>query len=935
MNIPPATSCTGLPPAGPGPSHAAGHSAQYDASATQADSPTLVKARASTPHRRGVRDVCRATRTVANRCVAVVRGAQGRLSRKVDRATVRMEQACMDTAVRAMHTMRPVLKRVPALGSAGSAAEKARAQTKQRLDTDIADVRRYKKTFKKGLPRIKAAEQKFERMHAAALRCRKDARDHLEKHSTRLCQALPALALGQARQAQGAGPNVLQAAIQKGREAVRLGADPTPDDAAKSVDRLWAYAREEALAASIDRAVQALQASAARRPALEEAIGACRTLVERGQALRRECAVDFSAWDEALRACANDHVEPCLVMLEQKHKVDGLPHPGKPDWMATLAGKLDVAEPSSADVRRYIKAHAGRSLRALSDSAFDDMYRTVAPGGYMGTIAARTDRLRSADVLDAWRDAADEERVRRYETEPLHALADVTRLIEDRALQGMSDRGADASQVALPQQPGFYGQARDAVHALLRGLCLSMRNDEGRAAYLSKLIFERAAEADRVQLLQNTAWRDPAVFARFMDGVLRVTNNADIIGPQYTRLLQEVQVIVQGTALAAGDARAQAGWRNPSDFDGLDGALPRKARGALRKAWDKIAFWGGYLLVGNSVKLEAARFSYHQAHVEERLHRWIKEASRDKLRPAEMRRAFQDFLAVGDDLRTEFDNAGFRDTACDGYLRMAFSLAIARLGPKQLKSLYRNLQQACPDMRDRRAKLPVLSTLQAWWRNKFLDEDRVTPRDSVQWQRTAHRCWTGLRAAVEQEPEARGYAMQLARLASKFDRDSSKDYEGIKAALDGIIRVDGGTWARPDDGAFTAYDAGWARQDPGYMGRLIGRLARYEHRMDDFLKAEALTRTIVEENRFIYRYFQQGLLYSGRRFFDNNPMNRYASRFEDAAGLEDAEPDVPPPSAAGPSGAQPGAQASTASAQPLADSAQRSTPTAQPSTSMA
>ncbi len=186
--------------------------------------------------------------------------------------------------------------------------------------------------------------------------------------------------------------------------------------------------------------------------------------------------------------------------------------------------------------------------------------------------------------------------------------------------------------------------------------------------------------------------------------------------------------------------------------------------------------------------MEAKRFAYHRDHVDKRLRVLVDRLSHDAVDPREVRRAYRDFLDVADDLRAEFDARQFRDTACDDYLRLAFSHAVGRLAPKGIKNLYKCLQEPCPDMTRPAPRVPVLAGLQAWWRNKFVDEYRATPRESVQWQRTASRCWTELRAAAEREPEARNYAYHLERLASKFNRDSRKDYEGMKAALDGIIQ---------------------------------------------------------------------------------------------------------------------------------------------------
>ncbi|HTK02354.1 MAG TPA: hypothetical protein VL522_22205, partial [Bordetella sp.] len=282
--------------------------------------------------------------------------------------------------------------------------------------------------------------------------------------------------------------------------------------------------------------------------------------------------------------------------------------------------------------------------------------------------------------------------------------------------------------------------------------------------------------------------------------------------------------------------------------------------------------------------------------------------------PREVRQAYRDFLAVADDLRAEFDARQFRDTACDEYLRLEFSHAVGRLGPKAIKRLYQHLQQPCPDMRDAASPFPRLAGVQAWWRNKFVDKHHVTPRSSVSWQRAAHRSWNDLRTAVEQEPEARTYAYQLERLASRFGRNSGKDYEGMKIALDGIIKSDGSTWASPGAGTFTAYDAAWSRINPSFRQKLLDRLGRYAHRMDDFLKGDDLTRTIAEENRFMYRYFLEGLLESGRAFTNRNPMNRYG---ESAAALESTEPAEASQAAAAPTSAPTLASASTSNPTPV------------------
>ncbi len=111
------------------------------------------------------------------------------------------------------------------------------------------------------------------------------------------------------------------------------------------------------------------------------------------------------------------HVDSWNAFVAGKKTLDGLPNPGRQSWITDLPKALGLLDPSSAEIKQFITSHIARSLRQLSDSEFDDMCRTVTPGGYMGTILVHTDRVKSADVLDAWRQATDEERVRRYETE--------------------------------------------------------------------------------------------------------------------------------------------------------------------------------------------------------------------------------------------------------------------------------------------------------------------------------------------------------------------------------------------------------------------------------------------------------------------------------------------------------------------------------------
>lgn len=868
---------------------------------------TLIEGKADTKHHRLYRYARKTTRAVTDVCVVAATATEGRLRKKLNKTLVKVENLCIDTGLRALQTVQPALKGVPALKAAAPIVDPTSVQARQRIDAAIADLRSHKKSLKKEQPRFKAALKKVGRLKAAAIKRRMDARSHLEKDCAYLCKSLPALAQGQARKDGGQGPGVLQAAMQKGREAMGFASGPTADDAAKTVDRLWEYGYDEARADGIDRALDHLYRDIDPGSRLKDAIGACRDLQERGRALRLQFRPDLTSWQEAVRAFEDGHVESWRATLEEKKLLDGLPNPGRQSWIADLSDALKLHEPAPAEVKRFIQNHVARSLRELSDSAFDDVCRTVAPGGYMGTLLVHTDRAKSADVLDAWRQAAQDERVRRYETEPLHAFAALTELIESNAVQGMSDSGQHANEVPLPDQPEIYTQARDAMHRLLRGMCLATHGKEGRAEYLSTLVFERAAPEDREALLRNTTWRqpdaiqgkEPPVFQALMDRVLRITHNAELMGPQYRRLLQEMRVVLERNVLAAADTRTYSGWRQPSDYDNLQGALPERARSGLRVAWDTIRFWSGYFVFGSSAEMEAKRFAYHQSHVDKELRGLVKLLSRDSVEPRELRRAYRDFLDVADDLRAEFDARQFRDTACDEYLRLEFSQAVSRLGPKGIKNLYQCLQQPCPDTRSAPPRFPALAGLQAWWRNKFVDEHRATPRDSVQWQRTASRCWTELRIAVEQEPEARSYAFHLERLASKFSRDSRKDYEGMKIALDGIIQSDGNTWSAPGAGAFTAYDAAWSRIRPEWRQNLLNRLARYEARMDDFLKADAVIGSIAEENRFMYRYFLEGLLASGRTFVQRNPMNRYAD-LGDAHAMTESEPAPGAPAADNP-----------------------------------
>jgi hypothetical protein len=832
-------------------------------------------------------NVRKAGREVVSTCVIAAHAAEGRLRKKVDKVVVRVEHACLETGLRALQTLKPTLNGKFALGPSTSVFDAETARVKQQLDVDTAYLRTQKKSFKKARTKLKAARQKLGRMGVAADKHRTDARSHLEKDSAHLCRMLPVLALGQARKDNGQGPGVLQAAMQKGKEAMGLASEPTREDAIKALDRLWDSGLDEARASAIKQALDKLYADIDPGVGVDETIAACRTLLDRGQALRRESSPDPTEWNAALLEFNGTHAEPWQAVLDEKKLLDGLPNPGKQAWVTDLATALKLTNPSAADIKHFIKSHVGRSLRGLSDDAFDDVCRTVAPGGYIGTILMHTDRVKSADVLEAWRDATAEERVRRYEIDPIHTLAELTESIESNAIQGMSDGGLAADQVPLPNQQNLYLNARDAVHRLLRGMCLSTRGQEGRTSYLSRVIFERATPEDRDSLLRNTTWKEPAVFQQLMDRMLRITRNADLMGSQYQRLLQEMQVLLQGNVLAAVDTRAHSGWRRSSDYDHLEGALPAKSRGALRRAWDKVKFWGGYFTVSNSVEMEAARFAYHQSHVNRRLRTFVELMSRNSVNPREVRQAYRDFLSVADDLRAEFDARQFPDTACDEYLRLEFSHAVGRLGRTAIKRLYQHLKQPCPDMCDAASPFPRFAGVQAWWRNKFVDEHHATPRDSVSWQRAAHRSWNDLRNAVEQEPEARTYAYQLEGLASRFSRNSGKDYEGMKSALDGIIKSDGSTWASPGAGTFTAYDAAWSRINPSFRQKLLDRLDRYAHRMDDFLKGDDVTRTIAEENRFMYRYFLEGLLESGRTFTNRNPMNRYG---ESGVGVESTEP---------------------------------------------
>ncbi|AOB32999.1 hypothetical protein AKI39_23015 [Bordetella sp. H567] len=872
------------------------------------DGATLVAAKPGKKKSDVFRHAYNAGRAVVHQCVDATHTAKKRVRKKVGQAAHRLEDACLGAGVRALETLAPALKNMPALKDATVFADPAAIQARQQINAGIEELRAEKKCLKKVPDMLKAARKKLGRLTGAASARRMEARSHLEKDSAYLCKALPALALGQARKESGHAGGMLQAAMQRGREAIGLGSGASAEEATKAIERLWEHGLEEARADNIGRALDKLRGSMDLGGSPKTAIGVCRALLEQGRATAREAHPDPAQWQQAVQAFGAEHLDHWRAVQAEKKTLDGLPNPRRDSWITDLSDALGLIGPSSAEIKQFIKCHVSRSLHELSDNAFDDVCRTVAPGGYLGTLLVQTDRARSADVLDAWRQATDEERVRRYETEPLHAFAELTELIEANATQGMSDTGLHANEVPLPEQSDIYVKAQDAMHRLLRGMCLSTRGNEARTEYLSRLIFERATPEDRAKLLDNTTWRapdaipgrEPPVFQALMDGVLRITHNAELMGPQYKRLLQEMRVVLEGKALASPADRTNAGWREPADFDKLQGALPGKTRSGLRRAWDKVRFWSGYFVFSGTAEMEAKRFAYHQAHVDKRLGVLVNLLSHDAVEPRTVRRAYRDFLDVADDLRAEFGARQFRDTACDDYLRLAFSHTVGGLAPTAIKNLYKYLQQPCPDMTRRAPRLPAFAGLQAWWRNKFVDEYRAMPRDSVQWQRTASRCWTELRAAAEREPEARCYAFQLERLASRFGRDRGKDYAGMKAALDGIIQSDGNTWSSPSEGSFTAYDAAWARIRPEWRQNLLGRLARYETHMDDFLKADAVKNTIAEENLFLYRYFLEGLHASGKVFVQRNPMDRYADSRDATAPAETGQADEAPASTAAP-----------------------------------
>ncbi|CAM3382583.1 hypothetical protein BOSP111201_02015 [Bordetella sputigena] len=823
------------------------------------------------------RNVCRVGTHAANSCVVAVRAAESRLHKGIGKAVARVENACISAGMRVLQKVAPGTSGVMRMAAITSALDPAKLQARRQLDEDIADLRVNKKTFKKAGRKIKVALKKLGRIEAAVVKCRNDARRHLEKDSAYLCGGLPALSVAQARVDSGHGPGFFGNLVQKGKEVTGLSSKPTAEEAAQFINRLWTHGLEEANAERIARELAKLRGKVDLGDHLKSTIDQCRKLIEGGESLRRQYPSELGQWDQAVADFQSDKAEPCASLLREMSGVQGLPNPGSGDWMAQLAQALDLLPPTPTETRNFIQSHVGRAMRALSDNAFDEVCRAASPGGYMGTIQIHADRVQSAEVLDAWRAAVSDERIRRYETEPLRELAKLTQLIESNAIQGMSDRGCAADEVPLPDQLDMYQQGRNAVHALLRGMYLSMRGDEDRTGYLSRLIFERAPEDVRAILRETTTWRKKAVFDALMEGMGRITMNGDLMVPQYRRVLQEIQLILQGDVLPVGDAR-RSRWRDLTDYDNLEGALVARKRGPLRKAWDKIAFWAGYLVIGDGAKMEQVRFEYHMGRLGRSVRAAFKPLNRYPADPREVQQAFRNMLIAVDDLRAQFAASQFPRDACDRYLRIEFSRAVATLGPDSLKNLYRNLQQPCPDMRESAPRFAWIAGLQGWWRNKFLDTERMTPRDSVAWQRTANRCWTALRDAVEQEPEVRSYAYLLARLSDKFDRDSNKDYEGIKLALDGLIKRDVGTWSSPDTGTFTTYDATWARLNQTHMQNMLGRFKRYEGHMDDFLKAEAVVSTIGEENRFIYRHYQQALLNSGRSFERNNPMNRYAEQ---------------------------------------------------------
>ncbi len=65
------------------------------------------------------------------------------------------------------------------------------------------------------------------------------------------------------------------------------------------------------------------------------------------------------------------------------------------------------------------------------------------------------------------------------------------------------------------------------------------------------------------------------------------------------------------------------------------------------------------------------------------------------------------------------------------------------------------------------------------------------------------------------------------------------------------------------------------------------------------LKADAVINTIAEENRFMYRYFLEGLHASGKAFMHRNPMNRYADSRDAAAPEDIAQAEAAPAPEAG------------------------------------
>jgi hypothetical protein len=819
----------------------------------------------------------KATGRVVDACIKLTTAAEGRLPKPVHMAVAMAGHVCAN--VQPLVYREAIVPGSTLVSGAVKHAAPAGHKDKQALDDIVASLKQHKKTFKMARQPIQAAQKRLARMEEKIARRQGEARQNMARNIPDLCVMLPMLRRELERQGPGGTPDMFDKLGRVGQLVGKLAGtrhDAPLKQVAAAVDDLWECARVEARAEAALVDVQSRRNKIHGGGCLETAIDQSRILIDRAVGLRRSASPDPQSFAQAFQGFERTYVLP---FLSAKAAADALPKVDEHARSVDLQDAAGPADPSWAMIGQVVTRQAASAMSSLSNQAFDELRVALASGGVVDIkLRCEASGTRS-ETLIAMRDAVSREWVRRYETEPLSVLAKLTNMLESHADRHMSDSGRPIAEMSLPDDdPKRYEDARKAVNKLLRGMCLS-RGSTARADHLSSLLFKSGHAPYRDALMENTAWKDPVLFQALMARILRTEPNEEVMKPQYLRVMQDIQVILNRTALGPAESARTQRTRPLSDFDSLRHPMRGKSRrGVFWRAWDKVKFWSKYLVFKGDRAMERARLEYHHAHVDKQLRAMLDLLSRNHPDPRQIRRAYRRFLEAADDVRVEYKAQQRPDAACRDYLHTEFSRAMGRLGTEAVKNVYVSMQQQCPDTGGSAPRFPALAHMRTRWRNAFYDGQRATPRHQAQWQEMAEKHWAELISTVEQEPEARIYTDRLAQLASKFERDHHKDYAGMKAALDTIIVSDAKPCIGPRADAFSAYDSAWNRIEPTLGIKLMDRLDRYADNMDGFLKFNAGANLIAEENRFMYSYILERLRESGAAAARRYSMNRHTDR---------------------------------------------------------